>query len=345
MSINVIWDAIKALAQAIQVSTIFPATLLVMVNGYAILPRLVPGLDNSTSPALVIITVLILTISYALYAFNHPLIRFLEGYKIKESDLGKSLLRFERKREKGLLTRIEKANNALLILENDLDPRRDKTRSDVSAEEVYKNNPEWRRLNNDLISLQTELDYEFPSNRKAVLPTSLGNTIAAFEDYSRTRYGMDSIAFWPRLVPVLRDTKYLEFVSQEKAVFDFLLNTCFIIVILGIEVIYLNVYLNNLDWAFSLVAILIIVAAVFWKGMEIAARHWGYTVRVAFDLYRGYLHRQLNLKAAKGETFREEVARWSRASVFLLTREGNADFSDFVSQDQVEERLTIEKSR
>lgn len=338
MSINAIWDAIKALAQSVQVSTIFPSTLLVMVNVYVILPRLMPGLDNNSSPALVIITVLILTVSYALYAFNHPLIRMLEGYKIKEKDLGKSLLKYERAREEKLLAQLEKTTNALSKAGNELEWC-DICGKARSAEDEL----EFQRLQSELLGLQTELDYEFSSNRQ-IMPTSIGNTIAAFEDYSRTRYGMDSIAFWPRLVPVLRDTKYLDFVTQEKAVFDFLLNTCLIITILGIQFIYLNVYFNNLDWAFILVSILIVVIVIFWKGMEIAARHWGYTVRVAFDLYRGHLHRQLNLKSEAGETFKQEVDRWSRASVFLLTRVGNIEFKDFVSQSQITERLAKEKS-
>lgn len=39
---------------------------------------------------------------------------------------------------------------------------------------------------------------EFPSSTADFLPTRLGNVLLAAENYSRERYGLDSVFFWPR---------------------------------------------------------------------------------------------------------------------------------------------------
>ena len=89
------------------------------------------------------------------------------------------------------------------------------------------------------------LEHCFPSAYDGLSATSLGNSIAAFEDYPRIRYGIDSIALWPRLLPILRDEKYHEYVAQEKMTFDFLLNMLAVTTILGFEFIYFFLYIGN----------------------------------------------------------------------------------------------------
>ena len=71
---------------------------------------------------------------------------------------------------------------------------------------------------------ERRMEHDFPSKIDSILPTRVGNTIAAFEHYPQIRYKMDSIVLWSRLVPILYKEKYLDFVTQEKTVFDFLLN-------------------------------------------------------------------------------------------------------------------------
>jgi hypothetical protein len=46
-------------------------------------------------------------------------------------------------------------------------------------------------------------DRQYPPRRERVLPTRFGNAFRACESYSFTRYGLDGIALWPRIDPLL----------------------------------------------------------------------------------------------------------------------------------------------
>ena len=48
-------------------------------------------------------------------------------------------------------------------------------------------------------SLSRTLAANYPSKEKLILPTSFGNTVRAYEDYSRVVYGFESIHGWARL--------------------------------------------------------------------------------------------------------------------------------------------------
>ncbi len=339
MSINAIWDAIKALAQSLKVSTIFPSSLFILVNAYVILPRIFSNIDTSSSPSIVIITALTLTLSYTLYAFNTPIVRLLEGYVFKDWGVGKDLTRYELWRHQEIQNRINEADNNRKQRENELAKNPILFVNQINPNVVFQNDPAWQNWNSKLIQAQIEMDMQFPSKQQSILPTKLGNILAAFEDYPRTRYGMDSIAFWPRLVPILRDVQYLEFVSQEKAVFDFLVNTGLAFFLLGIEIAYLNFFMGDVPSAFFILGTVLLMCLIFWNGIMIAARQWGGMVRVAFDLYRAPLHQALHLRANPSDDFTMETARWTRASTFLLTQENASAFRDFISQYEIEQKL------
>ena len=68
------------------------------------------------------------------------------------------------------------------------------------------------------------LSESFPRNAEEILPTRLGNTIHAFEDYPDTRYGMDAVELWPRLVAKV-DKEYRAVLDDAKASFDFMINS------------------------------------------------------------------------------------------------------------------------
>lgn len=327
MSINTISDAIKALAQSLQLATVFPSGLLVLLNAYVILPQFFQVGDVSTPTGATILIASTLMLSYMLYAFNFPLIRLLEGYKL--SWLDASQWRLERKQQqyRNLRNEIKKAADDLDSMKNALgfDPDKDKT-NEISEE----NSERWQSLKLQQAQKERELDHHFPSMLGAVLPTRLGNVIAAFEDYSYTRYGMDSIALWPRLIPVLKDTQYIDFVAQEKSVFDFLLNLLGVVTVLGLEFIYLGAFRADLVWIGLTLLITGVLVFVLYNGLIIAARQWGTTVRVAFDLHRHDLRRRLGLKAASD--FEEEYRRWQSLSTFLLCRSDEIWFKEFLSQ-------------
>ncbi|MFP4394617.1 MAG: hypothetical protein ACLFTI_05070 [Anaerolineales bacterium] len=156
---------------------------------------------------------------------------------------------------------------------------------------------------------------DFPS-RGEILSTKIGNAIAAFEEYPETHYSMNAIALWPRLVPVLEDKEFLKYVTQEKAVFDFLLNTWVVTAMIGIELAYRSVFLWQFLPALAILAATGIACFFIYEGMYIAARQWGTVVRVAFDRHRHDLAQSLYLRPAK--SFFEERRRWDAISDFYL---------------------------
>jgi hypothetical protein len=57
--------------------------------------------------------------------------------------------------------------------------------------------------------------YPLTEDEEDVLPTRLGNILLAAERYPLSRYGMDTIYFWPRLFPLLPEkfqNEYEEFI-------------------------------------------------------------------------------------------------------------------------------------
>ncbi len=151
--------------------------------------------------------------------------------------------------------------------------------------------------------------------------------IAAFEDYPYTRYGIDAVALWPRLVPILREKKYLDFVADQKAHFDFMLNMMLIILVCGMEFFYLQCYLGKVIVALVSLPAMIVLLFLFYMGTISSAVEWGLTVRVAFDLHRQDLWDALYLKPAT--TFTQEFARWKKISEFIIYGNDRLDFDDF----------------
>lgn len=306
MTINAVKDAVRSLAQSLQVSTIFPASLFVLLNFQFIVPLFCRDFDCYSSASGMLMVSLTLTLSYALYAFNFPLIRFLEGYKWQDIDILEKKLKHKQEDYEERKNEIKNLRNGLRTEDNNI----------------------------QLMKYSRRFDLEYPSKRVMVLPTRLGNTIAAFEDYPRTRYGMDSIALWGRLVPILQKEEYLEFVTQEKSVFDFLMNTGLVAIVWGMEWLYLLLFRGNILGGVIVAGLLCSVALIFYQGMIIAARQWGTTVKVAFDSYRHHLCERLYLTPTS--SFEEETEQWTRVSRFFFCRDYTTEvFDDFMSQRQV----------
>ena len=300
MSITTLKDTIKAIAQSLQLSTIIPALIFVLLNVLVVFPSIWPDVEWKLSNDTVVMGIIFFTVtlSYILYAFNTPLIRLAEGY------IG---------RERYFMTTLEAH-------------QKERYRHLLECAQPYKKAYDQQKA-------RQELDMYFPSKEDYVLPMSLGNTIAAFEHYPSTRYGMDAVALWPRLIPVLQKNKYIEFVAQQKAVFDFLLNMMYAVLVCGIELILLYSLSNRLGYAALGIFVTFVLVSLLYLGAVNGARMWGLSVRVAFDLYRHDLWNLLHLKPVS--KYREEVERWREISRLVKDRE-EADFFDAFSYEQEE---------
>ena len=55
-------------------------------------------------------------------------------------------------------------------------------------------------------SVVTTYDLSYPPPHAGIMPTKFGNILKASEAYAGTRYGIDSVQFWPRLWPLLKQS-------------------------------------------------------------------------------------------------------------------------------------------
>jgi hypothetical protein len=304
MILTTLKDVVDSLAKSLHISTSFPSLLFVFLNVHFVIPTL-PFFENKTNhtETTVILLCCSLVFSFSLYAFNSPLIQFFEGC-IAEKD---SIFNFLHNRHKSEFQHITQE------IDNLQDEWREK--GTISDQKAFK-----------LARLDEKINLYYPPKSEQVLPTKVGNIIAAFENYPR-RYGIDSIALWTRLVPILKNNNYLQFVSNEKIMFDFLMNMSVVTLFLGLEFSYLYLYHGKLINVLVTLSLTGFFFWLFYQGMIHAARYWGEAFCVAFDLYRGDLYKKLNLKPAK--TFKEEYERWEKVSQFFLFRRDSIWFDEF----------------
>lgn len=291
-TITSITDAIKALAQSLQLSTIVPAVMWVMVQVRLILPKIWPDFDWSLSNESVLTSAIFASIalSYLLYAFNVPMIRLSEGY------IGRRYMNAWEKRKRERFRDLKAMTAPYLPIATKL-------------------------------AACQELDTHFPSDEGYIMPTSLGNTIAAFEHYPFTRYRIDAVALWPRILPVLQDAKYIEVVAQQKALFDFLLNMLYVVLVSGAELVILFAALGQVPHALLVMIVTLMSVWLLYKGACSGATGWGTSVRVAFDLYRGKLWEILRLRPVT--KYREEIERWEDVSSFIKEASHDRVFDAF----------------
>jgi hypothetical protein len=319
MNVKSLQAVLKEFAQSFQAATIFPAILAVSVNFHFVLPNFIE-LDTSSASSTVVTVAAVLALSYTFYAFNSPLIRFFEGYRLKYGRCLPSLFPelLDKKRTK--FTQIEKE---IVELQEQrlLTPRSFQKRNHIEAE---------------LSRLEVKYEFEYPATLEKVLPTRLGNTIAAFEDYPGKRYGMDAIALWPRLVPLLKEKGHLSAVAQEKAIFDFMLYTCIVVIGVGIELFCVNLFFGEVWPALVIIVIFGLIAIIMYEGLIRSAKQWGQAVRISFDLYRHDLHERLGLFDV--DSFPDEYDQWASISRFFLFRRNYRQYPSLMTYKAVRDR-------
>jgi len=315
-------DVVGFLAQSFKLAAVFPAFIFTLLNEFLILPHLpkkgiVAELVNlNLSSKFVIAVVVALLLGYTLTIVNIPLIRLFEGYPFRDTWYGRRLTRLQQARLQVLRMEIAGLEEEIARLKEEA------THYEVGKlerEALYQRRKALEeKLKAERPLYEQQIRDYFPA-MTALLPTTLGNTIAAFEEYPSTRYGIDAVVLWPRLLPTLTKENYAVYVEREKAGLDFVLNLCSLFLFLGLEVVYVGLIFsqNYVDWLVG-AGFVAFLALVFYKTAVVGAYSWGTTVRVAFDLYRYHLLRALY--GHPPDEFPAEIGAWKRISQFL--REG-----------------------
>ncbi len=130
--------------------------------------------------------------------------------------------------------------------------------------------------------LQREAE-RFPDGEELLLPTSFGNTIRAFEVYSRVMYGLETIQGWSRLLSVV-PSSYLKLVDDAKAQTDFWVNLRLLSYLFIIEYIGAVIYTGQFNFVWLPIAAYVFSLLAAWRAKG-AVMEWGEMVKSAFDIY------------------------------------------------------------
>jgi hypothetical protein len=247
--------------------------------------------------------------------------RFLQRRQQKQAKrLQQSLTRKEKRLEK-IEKRLEEAPTNRII--------REKLKRSQSA------------LQGECYALATQLDSKYPPSSAYILPTRFGNALRAAEGYSNSRYGIDGVPIWPRLVHVMPSTYYekLELTNNGLA---FLLNCAtlsFVAAIICLFASFHQLYsaycqvnsanglCNFLGFTRSTDALsgaaayflLGITMLVLFRGFYNAAipvlGRYGDLIRSSYDLFRFELLTALHI--AQPQDSDEEHDTWRKISEFI----------------------------
>lgn len=234
-------------------------------------------------------------VAVLLIALNRFLIRLLEGYHL----LGRTpLIYLERWRFDRLLKKIEEVEETY--------------REEAEVDKDGEASPQTKARYNELLRRR---HMHFPPNREHVLPTSFGNTIRAFEQYSKAMYEADSIPIWTRLLGVM-PAEYQQMLEGRSAQLDFAVNSFFLTLLLTVEYSILVYRTGDLSWLYGVGAVLVGLLVFFYEMAIGNAIQYGNAFKASFDLYRLDLLTKMGFKPPKNLS--EEKGMWAKVSRSFL---------------------------
>jgi hypothetical protein len=131
----------------------------------------------------------------------------------------------------------------------------------------------------------------YPTSKTPLLPTRLGNVLRAAEVRAGRRYGLDSVAVWPRLYPLLPD-RVTAILEDQRGQMDVAARFC---AVFGVSAVVSLVLLWQYGWWLAVPAAALVLALLAYRAAVAAAIAYGVTVESAFDLHRFDLLRALHL--------------------------------------------------
>ena len=252
-------------------------------HGWDKLIQLLQSLDAVAGAALLIAGVFLLAVSIGLvHWLALPALRLAEGYWPRPLGwLGELLVR--------------RVNRVYLKRRLELEKLAKKYQADALD----------RRGSQRYARLDFKLDH-LPVDARLRLPTRLGNTLRAAEEYPALHYGLEISVAWPRLWLVLPESAQTELAAARQA-----LNEGVQLLVWGLAFLAWSVWAW---WAF-IPALGVILAA--WLRLPAAALVYAQLLRAAFDLHRFHLYDALSwprpthpaLEKAHGEALTQHLKR------------------------------------
>lgn len=159
------------------------------------------------------------------------------------------------------------------------------------------------------------LYFRFPTDKTYVRPTRLGNAMTAAEEYAFKQYGIDTVLWWPRLAPLLPETFRAQVDTALTPLLS-LLNLSTLLALLGVSAAITAVFLVAL-WLLVTGVVTVLLARFCYLAAVVQATDYGQHVRVAFDLYRHEVLKQMHIPLPK--SLEEESALWEALSAWVFT--------------------------
>ncbi|MGD2114007.1 MAG: hypothetical protein PVG07_03080 [Acidobacteriota bacterium] len=263
-----------------------------------------------------LLVVAFLVVVSLLVSLNGPITRLYEGYPLQRSRLGEWLRRRHETRVREAETWWNGTRTILRTIDRlDADPRPDRAAPDLAPERIAELDTRWNRVGQ-------LLPRKYPKPYR-VLPTRLGNTMRAFEDYPRHKYGMYAVTLWPRLLTVV-DARDVERIGSGKQPLDFMINSSLVSGILALLVLTTGLLWPEHQqgavawWTWgTLVSTLTALAYAFYRLSIPPAMAWGETVKAMFDVYRWRLLDRLEI-AERPDSMDRERQLWFRIGGHML---------------------------
>ncbi|MBA2631259.1 MAG: hypothetical protein H0U84_09615 [Thermoleophilaceae bacterium] len=204
-----------------------------------------------------------------LLGLDYPILRLYEGYPLQRGGLG--------------------LDRPFIWLQH----RTYKKLADAKARAHQGGDP---AANKRGIEAWQTLDRFFPDKPSRLLPTRFGNALRAWEDYSYTRWGLDSIRFWAHVEPLLSEQ---ERQLHENAQTDvaFFINSSLAAAVVGVVLIADAIANGPVGWAWAwLYVVPFLVAYLIYRFAIDAGRRWGVEVRASLDLHRLEVYDKLGVR-------------------------------------------------
>ncbi len=97
------------------------------------------------------------------------------------------------------------------------------------------------QLSMKVSTLKTQYNLDYPPLPEMVLPTRFGNILRSAESYPASRYGMDGVLTWPRLIHVMDDSYYQK-LDQSNNGLAFVVNSLLLSFLLGIACLFAAIF-------------------------------------------------------------------------------------------------------
>lgn len=245
----------------------------------------------------------IIIVAYILEMLTAPIVRLFEGYwpkgKLTDLVISHQLKKWMR------YARIDKSTELTNQLKELMKSKEIATNNDqrTSIEEQIASIEE--QIAQEVKSATAECYYKYPRNPELLKATQLGNVLGAVEDYPFQIYRIDAAIWWPRLAVLLPETFRVQ-VDTSLSPMLAALNLSILFTLLSIAGAITTII--DHQWLLSGVIFLagLFLARVLYLAVVNQAIVYGKLVRVAFDLYRHEILRQMHIPIPNS-LFKERV--------------------------------------